>query len=150
MVCVADVFMRVDERIVAVFVRVRRTEVDSRRVLVAMVQIVDMHVLVLGRFVDVHMQVPVAEEQDHASAHQPRGRELPTRQRVAEEHDRDEHARERSGREHGGLTCRTQSTQRVRVEQNTHAVADRTQCERGQDQLEHRAGVDRGGAPRPG
>ena len=53
---------------------------------------------------------------------------------VPEEHDRDEHARERSGREHRGFARRTQSTQRVGVEENARAVADRAQRERGQEQ----------------
>ena len=115
-----------------------------------MVLIVDVHVFVLGRSVRVQVLVPVSQEQSHTRGHQTGGRELPVREGVAEEHDRDDDARERRRREHRCFARRAQRTQRVGVEEDARAVADRAQCERGQEQTERRHVADLGGARRRG
>jgi hypothetical protein len=69
MVCVTRVCVYVRESIVPVWVTVRFSRIDARRVFMLMVFIMLVTVVVFERLMGVHMIVPIGDEQRHAEPH---------------------------------------------------------------------------------
>jgi hypothetical protein len=67
---VAHVRMRVRERLVMVFVRMRFPHICSRWMHVPVVSVVDVEMIVIDRFVHVDVLVVLAEQHDHPYRHE--------------------------------------------------------------------------------
>ena len=96
-------------------------------VLMDMVLVVYMGVIVLDRFVGMHVHVLGAQEKDDAGRHDCHREELACAEVFAEDSRRNERSDERSGREVCSLPSRAQQAERTHGTHDAQAVAEEAQ-----------------------